>query len=142
MILTTNDAIDTEEGTAICKWNSDQLEEEPDARELLKNVISREPIRVLRKSGMQSKLAPVAGVRYDGLYRVSKHGLKPSNKQLSLFVELTRDPEQPDISEALKRPLAEERDDWEYYNRVEGGVTIGEELPILRILTETAEDLE
>ncbi|KAH0541982.1 hypothetical protein FGG08_003614 [Glutinoglossum americanum] len=132
MVLTKNDAIDTEKGTTLCEWNSDQYEEESDAldaRKLLKNAISHEPIRVLRTSMMQSKMAPVVGVRYDGLYRVLRYGLKRDNEQLSLYVELGRDPDQLDISEALKRPRAEERDDWEFYYKVEGNVVVSDDLP-------------
>lgn len=73
-------------------------------------------------------------------YRVSKHGLRPRHERVCLFVELTRDHEQPDISEALKRPLAEERDDWEYYHRVEAGVVVGEELPISETLVEPEQE--
>jgi hypothetical protein len=66
----------------------------------------------------------------DYRYSVSRHGLKRDYEQLSLFVELTRDPDQVDISEALKRPRAEERDDWEFYNRVEGGIVVSDDIPI------------
>jgi hypothetical protein len=52
----------------MCEWNSKDHEGDAmDARKLLRNVISREPVRVLRTSKLESKLAPVAGVRYDGL---------------------------------------------------------------------------
>ena len=69
IILTGSDAVDVGEDTILCEWNTKDQEEEDviDVRKLLKNVISGEPVRVLRTSKLESNLAPSAGVRYDGL---------------------------------------------------------------------------
>jgi hypothetical protein len=55
---------------------------------------------------------------------VVRHGLKRDDEQLSLYFELARDSSQADMSEALKRPMAEERDDSEFYHRIGGGLVM------------------
>ena len=57
-------------------------------------------------------------------YRVVRHGLRRDDEQLSLYFKLARDTSQPDMSEALKRPMAEERDDSEFYHRIGGGLVV------------------
>ena len=53
------------------------------------------------------------------------HGLRRDNEQLSLYFELERDQDQPGMAEALKRPMAEERDDSRFYHRMGGGIVVG-----------------
>ncbi|KAI9766896.1 MAG: hypothetical protein M1840_006193 [Geoglossum simile] len=126
--LTKDNATDIGEDKVLCKWNSGDHEGDAmDARKLLRNVLSREPVRVLRTSTLGSKLAPIAGVRYDGLYDVVRHGLERDDEKLSLYFQLVRYSGQPDMSEALKRPMAEERDDSAFYHRIGGGVVVDDD---------------
>ena len=54
---------------------------------------------------------------------MASHGLRrDADEQLSIYFKLVRDPNQPDMSEALRHPIAEERDDSEFYHRIAGGI--------------------
>ena len=95
----------------------------------LMNTISsseREVVRVLRSCKLNSCKAPIGGLRYDGLYRVTSYGISlSSSKSLPSAQEswnynftLQREPDQDSLDKALAHPIAEELDDWKDYQRV------------------------
>lgn len=93
-------------------------------RTILSNV--RGVVRVLRSWKLQSPLAPVAGLRYDGLYRVVGYGVTLSQNQAKkdewkYSFLLRREPYQTSIKEALVHPIADELDDWNDYQQSKNG---------------------
>ena len=69
------------------------------------SMSTRRPVRVLRGSGGKGDLAPRAGLRYDGLYRVvsTDHHLNHLNGLYTRF-RLERLPDQPPIQRHLPLP--------------------------------------
>ncbi|KAL8825834.1 MAG: hypothetical protein Q9170_007640 [Blastenia crenularia] len=90
----------------------------------------RNPIRVLRSWRLQSALAPVAGIRYDGLYRVTGYGVKlrwdseTREDNWRYTFHLKREPGQETMEKALTFPNPDQLDDWEDYK---AGLTYGSE---------------
>jgi hypothetical protein len=68
VVMTDEDEIESgREGVIFYKTPS----RDPGRFQLMKNITSRNPIRVLRTWRLKSTLAPEAGIRYDGLYVTS-----------------------------------------------------------------------
>ncbi len=68
VVMTDEDEIESgREGVIFYKTPS----RDPGRFQLMKNITSRNPIRVLRTWRLKSTWAPEAGIRYDGLYVTS-----------------------------------------------------------------------
>ena len=89
---------------------------------------SRSPIRVLRSHTLHSPWAPNAGLRYDGLYRVTgwscvsskspdAGGHSDKKLRVEYHIQFEREDEVP-FHECLRHPCAEELDDYEAYRQV------------------------
>ncbi|KAL3427085.1 hypothetical protein PVAG01_00594 [Phlyctema vagabunda] len=91
-------------------------------RDMYPNLITHvgREIRVLRGHTLLSKLAPLAGVRYDGLYKIIQYGhrLCTTTETYRLELTLERVHGQRDMDMILCIPLPSELDDWELYNRI------------------------
>ncbi|RDW89484.1 hypothetical protein BP6252_01516 [Coleophoma cylindrospora] len=74
-------------------------------------------VRVLRGHGLRSQYAPLAGVRYDGLYKIKKYGQKLCLEKELYQLELTleRVPAQRSMEELQRIPMPSELDDWQIY---------------------------
>ncbi|KAL8870241.1 MAG: hypothetical protein Q9174_003672 [Haloplaca sp. 1 TL-2023] len=85
------------------------------------NGEQRKVIRVLRSWKLHSPLAPSAGLRYDGLYRVTGYGVKSSYEletksyNWRYTFHLTREPGQEGMQKSLAVPSADQLDDWQDY---------------------------
>ncbi|KAL8967792.1 MAG: hypothetical protein Q9183_002760 [Haloplaca sp. 2 TL-2023] len=85
------------------------------------NGEQRKVIRVLRSWKLHSPLAPSAGLRYDGLYRVMGYGVKSSYKMEATSYDwhytfhLKREPGQEGMQKSLAVPSADQLDDWQDY---------------------------
>ncbi|KAF4550573.1 Hypothetical protein D9617_16g013610 [Elsinoe fawcettii] len=81
---------------------------------------SRQPIRILRSHSLRSFWAPKAGLRYDGLYKVSGWSIKQDQqtKAWNYDIKFDRCPTEAPMSEVLRHPLAEEVDDYTEYKRI------------------------
>ncbi|KAI5465652.1 PUA-like domain-containing protein [Mariannaea sp. PMI_226] len=88
------------------------------------SLISRvgSKIRILRGHKLQSPLAPKAGVRYDGLYKILQYGQKLDvNTELhQLALKLERVKNQLPVEEVIKIPRPSQLDDWELFEKYEG----------------------
>ena len=80
---------------------------------------TRNVVRLLRTSAANITYAPIEGLRYDGLYRVVDV-TTPRNGRGGLYerFKLVREPDQPALSECMKRPTQQELKD---YNRINAG---------------------
>ncbi|KAL8841289.1 MAG: hypothetical protein Q9176_003382 [Flavoplaca citrina] len=82
----------------------------------------RSAIRVLRSWKLRSSLAPAAGLRYDGLYRVTGYSVKliPGSDVIRdtwrYTFHIKREPGQESIEKVLTIPMPDQLDDWEDYN--------------------------
>ncbi|MCJ1468545.1 hypothetical protein MMC07_007174 [Pseudocyphellaria aurata] len=101
---------------------------DPGVFKLTKTVLGhvRGVVRVLRSWKLKSPLAPVAGLRYDGLYRVVGYGVTLLQNQAGkddwrFCFSLQREPGQTSMKEALAHPLADEIDDWNDYQLTKSG---------------------
>ncbi len=87
----------------------------------LMNTISsseREAVRVLRDCSSGSPVAPIGGLRYDGLYRITSYGISLTPPDVWHYnFTLQREPFQESLEKALVHPIAEELDDWKDYQR-------------------------
>jgi len=83
-------------------------------------LASRRPIRVLRSHTLRSYFAPRAGIRYDGLYKVSGWRITqdPKTKAIHYDISFDRLPSEPPIGPALEHPNMEELDDYREYKRI------------------------
>ncbi|KAK6001848.1 hypothetical protein QM012_002338 [Aureobasidium pullulans] len=83
-------------------------------------LASRRPIRVLRSHTLRSFFAPRAGVRYDGLYKVSGWRITqdPKTKEINYHISFDRLPSEPPLGPVLEHPTAEELDDYREYKRI------------------------
>lgn len=83
-------------------------------------LASRRPIRVLRSHTLRSFFAPRAGVRYDGLYKVSGWRITqdPKTKEIHYNIFFDRLPSEPALDPVLQHPTAEELDDYREYKRI------------------------
>ena len=85
------------------------------------NGEQRKVIRVLRSWKLHSPLAPSAGLRYDGLYRVMGYGVKSSYEMETksynwrYTFHLKREPGQEGMQKSLAVPNADQLDDWQDY---------------------------
>jgi hypothetical protein len=81
---------------------------------------SRKPVRVLRSHTLRSFFAPRAGVRYDGMYKVSGWRIARDAKTnaVDYYISLDRLPSQPPMGPVLEHPLAAELDDYREYKRI------------------------
>ncbi|KAL2213472.1 hypothetical protein CC79DRAFT_1362287 [Sarocladium strictum] len=103
----------------------------------LMSRVSKE-ICVLRGSGLFSPLAPRAGVRYDGKYRIKAYSIvwKPQMGMYQLELEMTRsilespaterppgtkdgEVKQPHMKEVVQAPTPSEMDEWRLYEMYE-----------------------
>ncbi|KAI4225381.1 MAG: hypothetical protein L6R36_003961 [Xanthoria steineri] len=81
----------------------------------------RSTVRVLRSWRLRSSLAPVAGLRYDGLYRVTGYGVKlmpgsdDSQDTWRYTFHLEREKGQESMEKVLGIPMPDQLDDWEDY---------------------------
>ncbi|KAG9602828.1 hypothetical protein KCU86_g8694, partial [Aureobasidium melanogenum] len=64
--------------------------------------------------------APRAGVRYDGLYKVSGWRITqdPKTKEINYYISFDRLPSEPPLGPVLEHPTAEELDDYREYKRI------------------------
>ncbi|KAI4730620.1 hypothetical protein E4T49_01520 [Aureobasidium sp. EXF-10728] len=83
-------------------------------------LASRRPIRVLRSHTLRSFFAPRAGIRYDGLYKVSGWRIiqDPKTKAIHYYISFDRLPSEPPLGPVLEHPTAEELDDYREYKRI------------------------
>ncbi|KAG9952593.1 hypothetical protein KCU85_g1956, partial [Aureobasidium melanogenum] len=83
-------------------------------------LASRRPIRVLRSHTLRSFFAPRAGVRYDGLYKVSGWRITqdPKTKEINYYISFDRLHSEPPLGPVLEHPTAEELDDYREYKRI------------------------
>jgi hypothetical protein len=83
-------------------------------------LASRRPIRVLRSYTLRSFFAPRAGVRYDGLYKVTgwKITQDPKTKAIHYDISFDRLPSEPPIGPVLEHPNMAELDDYHEYKRI------------------------
>ncbi|KAK3671336.1 hypothetical protein LTR78_008796 [Recurvomyces mirabilis] len=81
---------------------------------------SRQPVRILRSHNLQSFLAPKAGLRYDGLHKVSGWSIKRDAKTKAMVYDIhfVRLPDQQPMEEVLCRPWTEEIEDYKEYKRL------------------------
>ena len=79
----------------------------------------RQVVRVLRSCKLDSPMAPIGGLRYDGLYRVTSYGISLTHfpEKWHYTFTLQREPGQESLEKALVHPIAEELDDWKDYQR-------------------------
>ena len=76
------------------------------------------PIRVLRNWSLKSKLAPIAGLRFDGWYKVVTYSHKRVSTDCDVFtcdVKLERMNNQPPMRDVLLIPTPSMLDEWEEY---------------------------
>ncbi|KAL1296769.1 hypothetical protein AAFC00_000233 [Neodothiora populina] len=87
-------------------------------------VEARQPLRLLRSHTLRSFWTPRAGVRYEGLYTVTGWTITYDEKacQWNYDVTLTRMPKQTAMTDVVRRPTAEEIDDYTEYKRIRGEV--------------------
>ncbi|KAI4846804.1 hypothetical protein E4T44_04863 [Aureobasidium sp. EXF-8845] len=83
-------------------------------------LASRKPVRILRSHTLRSFFAPHAGVRYDGIYRISGWRVFRDTKTnaVEYYISLDRVPSQPPMGSVLNHPLAAELDDYREYKRI------------------------
>jgi hypothetical protein len=83
-------------------------------------LASRRPIRVLRSHTLRSFFAPRAGIRYDGLYKVTGWRITqdPKTKAIHYDISFDRLPSEPPIGPVLQHPNMEELDDYREYKRI------------------------
>lgn len=83
-------------------------------------LASRRPIRVLRSHTLRSFFAPRAGIRYDGLYKVSGWRITqdPKTKAIHYDISFDRLPSEPPIGPVLEHPNMAELDDYREYKRI------------------------
>ncbi|KAK5116458.1 hypothetical protein LTR62_008007 [Meristemomyces frigidus] len=81
---------------------------------------SRQSIRVLRSHTLRSFWAPKAGLRYDGLHKMTGWSVSfdVATKAMVYDVYLTRLPGQTPMDEVLLRPWVEEIEDYKEYKRL------------------------
>ncbi|KAI6793298.1 hypothetical protein KC356_g6615 [Hortaea werneckii] len=81
---------------------------------------SRHPVRILRSHSLRSFYAPKAGLRYDGLHKVSGWTVRtdPQSKQVVYEITFTRLASEPSMTEVQRRPFAEEVEDYKEYKRL------------------------
>ncbi|KAK3634338.1 hypothetical protein LTR56_015372 [Elasticomyces elasticus] len=84
---------------------------------------SRHPVRILRSHTLRSFWAPEAGLRYDGLYKVTGWTIKmdakdEKKKKMLYLISFMRLPNQVSIDEVLRRPRREEIEDYQEYKRL------------------------
>ncbi|KZF24049.1 hypothetical protein L228DRAFT_281161 [Xylona heveae TC161] len=91
---------------------------DPKRFKLMKNLELRMPVRMLRSWRLQSVWGPRAGVRYDGLYRVTGWSTKLEDGLITFTFYLGRNEDQPPMSQVMRHPTAEEIDDWKDYQEI------------------------
>ncbi|KAI7532972.1 hypothetical protein KC331_g13306 [Hortaea werneckii] len=81
---------------------------------------SRQPVRILRSHSLRSFYAPKAGLRYDGLHKVSGWTVRtdPQSKQVVYEISFTRLASEPSMNQVQRRPFAEEVEDYKEYKRL------------------------
>ncbi|KAI9802143.1 MAG: hypothetical protein M1833_002064 [Piccolia ochrophora] len=79
---------------------------------LMGNMRTRTEVRVLRYWKLNSKLAPRAGLRFDGMYSIVAHGVKICKGITFFTFQLQRSANQPGMEKALTHPRSDEHDDW------------------------------
>ncbi|KAF7189105.1 hypothetical protein HII31_09527 [Pseudocercospora fuligena] len=81
---------------------------------------SRHPIRVLRSHSLRSLWKPRAGLRYDGLHKVTGWTIKHDNKtnQMVYIVNFQRLASESSMELVLKRPWSDEIEDYTEYKRI------------------------
>ncbi|KAL9601503.1 MAG: hypothetical protein Q9219_002455 [cf. Caloplaca sp. 3 TL-2023] len=118
-IAMTQDAETNVSGDESCSYTSHP--NDPGVYKLMSTINGeqRSVVRVLRSWRLQSPLAPVAGIRYDGL--VTGYGVKLSKDQVTdrdmwrYTFHLKREPGQESMEKALTIPNPDQLDDWEDY---------------------------
>jgi hypothetical protein len=88
---------------------------------LLKHL--NRPVRIMRKFTLSSKLAPIAGVRYDGIHRISLYSFRRESTEVDRFrCELTlerhMDRKTIALNGLLAVPTASMLDDWDLYMQI------------------------
>ncbi|MCJ1387372.1 hypothetical protein MMC18_000215 [Xylographa bjoerkii] len=125
IFMTDNEEVEIGEENMFRYWASHK---ESGCLQLIKNVHSRGLVRVLRGWRLCSRLAPKAGLRYDGLYHVSGYGVKltvnivgEDEWQYSFVLKRYRD--QAGLDKALCHPTADEMDDWKDYKQTRDSIS-------------------
>ncbi|KAL9580212.1 MAG: hypothetical protein Q9203_006394 [Teloschistes exilis] len=101
------------------------------------NGEQRKVVRVLRSWKLRSPLAPSAGLRYDGLYRVAGYSVKLENDSWRYVFHMKREDDQESLEKVLTIPNADQLDDWEDY---EAGPTYSPDEEIVEGLCEGMEE--
>lgn len=80
----------------------------------------KQPIRILRTHAVHSQWSPSAGVRYEGLYKISGYSVKSEKgrNELIIDVKLAREPNQAPMKEVIKHPTTEEVEDYVQWKRL------------------------
>ncbi|KAL8773377.1 MAG: hypothetical protein Q9209_001771 [Squamulea sp. 1 TL-2023] len=103
----------------------------------------RRTVRVLRSWRLQSNLAPSAGLRYDGLYRVTGYsvklipGIEGEQDMWRYTFHLKREPDQESMEKVLAIPMPEQLDDWDDYK---AGPTYSPEEDLIEQMDEGVEE--
>jgi len=88
---------------------------------LLRGILPpKQSIRVLRCHDLHSPWSPSAGVRYEGLYKLSGYSVRneKGDNQLIITATLHREPNQMSMQEVLNHPTTEEVDDFVEWRRL------------------------
>jgi len=94
---------------------------DPGCSRLLAGILPpKQPIRILRTHGLHSPWSPSAGVRYEGLYKISGYSVRSEKHQdrLTIDVTLVREPSQTPMKDVLNHPTTEEVDDFVEWKRL------------------------
>lgn len=80
----------------------------------------RQPVRVLRSHTLRGFWSPRAGVRYDGLHRVTGWSIQydACKRQMGYEITLERLASEPSMDFALRRPWTDEVEDYKEYKRL------------------------
>ncbi|KAJ4422430.1 hypothetical protein N0V82_002878 [Gnomoniopsis sp. IMI 355080] len=93
------------------------------ANDMHHNLISQvgQKIRILRGFRLKSLCTPKAGVRYDGMYRISSWSLKlnMASEMYTLRLTLQRLPNQIPMEDILSIPKPSQLDEWNLYEQLE-----------------------
>ncbi|KAL8827096.1 MAG: hypothetical protein Q9191_003395 [Dirinaria sp. TL-2023a] len=126
-----NKKIDEVERTTI-KYTPSVHEPKHGIYRLMETIRSGKAVRVLRSWKLKSSLAPKAGLRYDGLYRVIGHGVRLATNfdgtdrwEYTFHLSRVIQPPQDSMEKALAVPLSDQMDDWKDYQRTKADQELG-----------------
>ncbi|KAK4542675.1 hypothetical protein LTR36_006247 [Oleoguttula mirabilis] len=81
---------------------------------------SRQPVRIIRSYSLRSLCTPKAGLRYDGLHKVTSWSIvtEPKTKSVTYDISFKRLPSERNMDEVLRRPWTEEIEDYKEATRL------------------------